>query len=109
MSVDEYQSFRGQPPEREFSHRFPCKPVARYLENRLERQLGYGRDIGEPPIFLLKSRKTQLGKPSDARLAQWKNPGRLLRLFFKPLEFFQIGLCFLHRGVCCDLNHGWCS
>src|SRR5437016_2609931 len=109
MTIDEYQSARRQTSKGNFGYSCVRKSIERDFENRPERQLGYGRHIGDPPVFLLKSGKTQLRKPSDTCLAQRKNPGWLLGLLFKPLKFFQIWLCFLHRGVCCDLNHSWRS
>ena len=108
MTVHEHQPAGHQLAEGEVGNGFPGEAVSRYLEDRLERQLGDWRYVREPPVFLLESRKAQFGKARDGRLAQREDPRRLLRLLFKPLECLQIRVGLFYRRVCHQLNHSLC-
>ena len=86
------------------------RPSRDDLEDGFEGQLGDGRDVGEPPVFLLERGEAQLGKARDARLAQREDPRRLLGLRLEPFERLQIWVGFFHCRVCYHLNHSlYCS
>src|SRR5882724_1504223 len=108
MAIEENQAVGGQPSEHKASDRLRCKPIARNLKYRFERQLRDRREVGETPILLLQRREPQFGEARDPRLPQRKNPRGLLRLLFESLELFQMWFGFLHGRVFGRLNHCRC-
>src|SRR3974390_2056659 len=104
MAVDKYQASRRQAAKSELSDHFGGDIVRRGFKNRLKRQFGYRRNVGEPPVLIMEGGEAKFRETHDPGFPQREHPGRLFGTLFEALEFLELRLGFLCFFVS-SLNH----